>query len=155
MFGKRRKRSMYCIHCGTNCPENSTFCPKCGKALHSGEPDKTISLSSSSALTGEANTLLNPNGASSSSPLQSMLKSFGIGPTQIMEARQTIVGRLGGLVTDAVPLLRGIFDFVLDIIVVAMLSIYLLLDGSRVMRWLRENLPLPQQTRGLFFLHTL
>ncbi len=260
---------MYCIHCGTNCPENSTFCPKCGKALHSGEPDKTISLSSSSALTGEAalasrssetwridirtsakwirrvgiplatlawigvvavilwaashvgrslillaiaailafalapavkilarvmprivailvvyiivlsgisvllyflirtailqiaelkgeaNTLLNPNGASSSSPLQSMLKSFGIGPTQIMEARQTIVGRLGGLVTDAVPLLRGIFDFVLDIIVVAMLSIYLLLDGSRVMRWLRENLPLPQQKRGLFFLDTL
>src|SRR6266700_3413891 len=254
MFGKRRKRSMYCIHCGTNCPENSTFCPKCGKALHSGEPDKTISLSSSSALTGEAalasrssetwridirtsakwirrvgiplatlawigvvavilwaashvgrslillaiaailafalapavkilarvmprivailvvyiivlsgisvllyflirtailqiaelkgeaNTFLNPNGASSSSPLQSMLKSFGIGPTQIMEARQTIVGRLGGLVTDAVPLLRGI---------------YLLLDGSRVMRWLRENLPLPQQKRGLFFLDTL
>jgi len=106
-------------------------------------------------LKGEANTLLNPNGASSSSPLQSMLKSFGIGPTQIMEARQTIVGRLGGLVTDAVPLLRGIFDFVLDIIVVAMLSIYLLLDGSRVMRWLRENLPLPQQKRGLFFLDTL
>ena len=36
-----------------------------------------------------------------------------------------------------------------------MLSIYLLLDGSRVMRWLRENLPLPQQKRGLFFLNTL
>src|SRR5207248_8455171 len=53
MFGKRRKRSMYCIHCGTNCPENATFCPKCGKDLHSGEPDKTISLSSP-ALTGEA-----------------------------------------------------------------------------------------------------
>src|SRR5947209_20430296 len=45
---------MYCIHCGTNCPENATFCSKCGKALHSGEPDKTISLSSSSALAGEA-----------------------------------------------------------------------------------------------------
>lgn len=260
---------MYCIHCGTNCPENATFCSKCGKALHSSEPDKTISLSSSSALTGEAalagrssetwridirtsakwirrvgiplatlawigvvavilwaashvgrslillaiaailafalapavkivvrvmprimailvvyiivlsgisvllyfllrtailqidelkgevGSLLNPNGTSSSSPLQSMLKSFGIGPTQIMEARQTIVGRLGGLVNDAVPLLRSIFDFVLDIIVVAMLSIYFLLDGSRVMRWLRENLPLPQQKRGLFFLDTL
>jgi predicted PurR-regulated permease PerM len=44
---------------------------------------------------------------------------------------------------------------VLDVIVVAMLSIYLLLDGSRVFRWLRENMPMPQQKRGYFLLDTL
>lgn len=51
--------------------------------------------------------------------------------------------------------LRGIFDSVLDVIVVEILSIYLLLDGSRVFRWLRENMPIPQQKRGYFLLDTL
>ena len=260
---------MYCIHCGTNCPENATFCSKCGKALHSGEPDKTISLSSSSALAGEAALagrssetwridirtsakwirrvgiplatlawigvvavilwaashvgrslillaiaailavalmpavkplqrfmprilailvvyivalsaisivvyfliraavaqvdmlrvelagLLKTNTSGNSTQLESMLMSLGIDPSQIQNARQTIIAHLSGLVNDAVPFVRGIFDFVLDIIVVAMLSIYLLLDGSRIMRWLRENLPQPQQKRGIFFLDTL
>ena len=259
---------MYCIHCGTNCPENAAFCPKCGKPLHSGDPDKTISLSASAPLgeakingtlpvvlrsdisniskwirrvgiplvtlawigvvavilwaashigrslillaiaailafalapavkflarvmprilailvvyiivlsaislvlyflvkaavlqitelKGQVGGLLNPNAGGPPSSLQTMLKSLGIGPDQIQNARQAIVSRLGGLVTDIGPFLTRIFDFVLDIIVVAMLSIYLLLDGSRVMRWLRENLPQPQQKRGLFFLDTL
>jgi predicted PurR-regulated permease PerM len=106
-------------------------------------------------LKGEVGGLLNPNAGSSPSPLQTMLKSIGIDQVQIQDARQTITGHLGGLVNNVGPLLSGIFNFVLDVIVVAMLSIYLLLDGSRVMRWLRENLPLPQQKRGLFFLDTL
>jgi predicted PurR-regulated permease PerM len=40
------------------------------------------------------------------------------------------------------PYLRSIFDFVIDTIVVAVLSIYLLIDGSRAARWLRRNSPL-------------
>jgi predicted PurR-regulated permease PerM len=259
---------MYCIHCGTSCPENAAFCPKCGKPLHSSDPDKTISLLSTAPLgeakingtlpvvlrsdisniskwirrvgiplvtlawigvvavilwaashigrslillaiaailafalapavkflarvmprivailvvyiivlsgisvvlyflvkaavlqitelKGQVGGLLNPNAGGPPSSLQTMLKSLGIGPDQIQNARQAIVSRLGGLVTDIGPFLTRTFDFVLDIIVVAMLSIYLLLDGSRVMRWLRENLPRPQQKRGLFFLDTL
>src|SRR5258708_24322708 len=36
-----------------------------------------------------------------------------------------------------------------------LLSIYLLIDGARLNRWLRTNLPLSQQTRVHFFLDTL
>jgi predicted PurR-regulated permease PerM len=89
------------------------------------------------------------------SPLQALLASLGIDQTQLLNIRQTIAGHLGGLVNDIVPLLRGLFDFVVDVIVVAMLSIYLLIDGSRVFRWLRENIPLRQQKRGYFLLDTL
>src|SRR5712691_8557436 len=40
---------MYCMRCGTSCPEAATFCPKCGKSLRFSDGDNTISLSSSQA----------------------------------------------------------------------------------------------------------
>ncbi len=106
-----------------------------------------------SDLKAEVTHLLQPNVNSPPTPLEVTLKSFGIDQTQIQEARQLIVNHLASLANDAVPLLRSIFDFILDFIVVAMLSIYFLIDGSRVMRWLRSNMPLQQ--RSLFLLDTL
>ena len=103
-------------------------------------------------LKSQVSGLLQPG---QSSPFVSLLSSLGIDPAQLQNARQTITGHLGGLVNDVLPVVRGIFDSVLDVIVVAMLSIYLLLDGSRVFRWLRENMPMPQQKRGYFLLDTL
>jgi predicted PurR-regulated permease PerM len=260
---------MYCMYCGTNCLEVATFCPGCGKRLHTSNPDNTISLPSPSASIGEAQingplsavwrldssasakwfrrlaaplvilawigltavilwtasyvarslilvsiaailafalapavkllqqrlprllsillvyiivfggisviiyfliraaviqaselksevgSLLKPTTGSAPSPLETTLQSLGIDQAQIQNARQVIVSHLGGLVNDAVPVLRGIFNFVLDIIVVAMLSIYFLLDGARLTRRLRENMPLAQQKRGFFLLDTL
>lgn len=103
-------------------------------------------------LKSQASGLLQPG---QSSPLQPMLASLGIDATQLQNVRQSVTGHLGGLVNDIVPVLRGIFDFVIDVIVVSILSIYLLLDGSHVFRWLRENLPRRQQKRGFFLLDTL
>lgn len=103
-------------------------------------------------LRNQASGLLQPG---QSSPLQSVLTSLGIDPAQLQNVRQTITGHLSGLVGDVVPVLRGIFDFVVDVIVVAILSIYLLIDGSRAFRWLRENIPTRQQKRGYFLLDTL
>src|SRR5579859_672802 len=104
------------------------------------------------ALRNQTGGLLQPG---PSSPLQGPLASLGIDASQMQNVRQTLTGRLGGLVNDVVPVLRGVFDFVVDVIVVAMLSIYLLIDGERVFRWLRENMPLRQQRRGFFLLDTL
>jgi predicted PurR-regulated permease PerM len=50
--------------------------------------------------------------------------------------------------------LTGIFNFMLDIIIVAVLSIYLLIDGERVIRWIRRNVPLMQRERTLFLIDT-
>ncbi|HKV59556.1 MAG TPA: AI-2E family transporter, partial [Ktedonobacteraceae bacterium] len=260
---------MYCIHCGANCPEIATFCPKCGKPLRFSDGDNTISLSSSQAPVAEAQTngtrpviwrldfssgakwlrplaiplvilvwialvavtlwaaahvarslvlvsiaailafalaplvvllqkrlprllsillvyifvfggisvivyflmraaviqvgqlkgtfsgLLTPAPGSNPSPLAAALQSLGVGQAQLLDARQILISHLGGLANNAVPLLRDIFNFVLDVIVVAMLSIYFLLDGARLARRLRENMPLSQRKRGIFLLDTL
>jgi predicted PurR-regulated permease PerM len=109
-------------------------------------------LTQAEELKSQVSGLLQPG---QSSPLLSLLSSLGIDPAQLQNARQTITSHLGGLANDILPVVRGIFDSVLDVIVAAMLSIYLLLDGSRVFRWLRENMPVPQQKRGYFLLDTL
>ena len=101
------------------------------------------------SLKGEVMFLLHPISGSPPTPLELTLSSLGIDQAQIQQARQIIVSHLANLANDAVPLARSIFDFVLDCIVVAMLSVYLLLDGARIMRWLRGNIPLPQRTLSL------
>ena len=260
---------MYCMHCGMNCPEVASYCPKCGKSLRFSNGDNTISLSSSQTSIAETQDngsrpviwrldfssgakwlrplaiplvilawigltavilwaashvarslilvsiaailafalaplvivlqkrlprllsillvyifvfggisvilyflmraavlqvselkrtvggLLASAPGSSPSPLETTLQSLGVGITQLQDARQLLISHLGGLANDAVPLLRDIFNFVLDVIVVAMLSIYFLLDGKRLASRLRENMPLSQQKRGFFLLDTL
>ena len=106
-----------------------------------------------SELRSEVTHLLNPNAGGSPTPLEVTLQSLGIDQAQIQEARQIVVSHLATLANDVVPILRGIFNFGLDFIVVAMLSIYFLIDGARVMRWLRGNLPFQQRT--IFMLDTL
>jgi predicted PurR-regulated permease PerM len=106
-----------------------------------------------SDLKGEVTHLLHPIPGSSPTPLELTLQSFGIEQAQIQEARQLIVNHLANLANDVIPLLRSIFDFIIDFLVVAILSIYFLIDGARVMRWLRGNLPFQQRT--IFLLDTL
>ncbi len=77
------------------------------------------------------------------SPQEQALRSFGISPEQITTLRTQLTGRLERVATDAVPLVRNLFDTILDTVLVAVLSIYLLIDGSRAAKWLRRNAPQP------------
>ncbi|HEY4386329.1 MAG TPA: AI-2E family transporter [Ktedonobacteraceae bacterium] len=87
--------------------------------------------------------------------LMQPLRRFGVTTAQITSIRQQIVGHLGGFANEAVPFLRGFLDFLLDIVIVAVVSIYLLIDGSRVTNWLRHNMPMTQRGRANFILDTL
>jgi predicted PurR-regulated permease PerM len=104
-------------------------------------------------LRSEVMHLLQPNAGGQATPLEVTLQSLGIDQAQIQEARQIVVSHLANLANDVVPLLRSIFNFVLDFTVVAILSIYFLIDGARIIRWLRGNLPFQQRT--IFVLDTL
>lgn len=88
-------------------------------------------------------------------PLETLLGRFGITTTQINSARAQVVSQIEGLAGSVVPLLTGVFNTALDVIVVAVISIYLLVDGQRIARWLRTNMPTGQQGRVRFLLHTL
>lgn len=80
---------------------------------------------------------------------------FGITTDQLRGIVQAIEQQATGIVGGALPLLSGIADFMLDVIIVAVLSIYLLLDGERAVAWLRRNAPVVQRERIHFFLDTL
>jgi predicted PurR-regulated permease PerM len=82
------------------------------------------------------------------------LRRFGISQSQLNGVFQQIVNQAEGVVGSAVPLITSIFGFIFDMIIVAVLSIYLLVDGSRVIQWLRTNTPLLQRERTLSTLDT-
>lgn len=85
--------------------------------------------------------LLQPGPNGQPTALEETLMSFGITPGQIATAREQIVMEAENVARNSLPYLRSIFDFVIDTIVVAVLSIYLLIDGSRAAHWLRSNSP--------------
>ena len=100
-------------------------------------------------------TELTSSGSGQPTPLEQTLISFGISQSQINDARQQIIVQTSEFASSAIPFLRGIFDFVLDTIIVAVMSIYLVIDGGRVNRWLRSNMPQQLQGHVLFLLDTL
>jgi predicted PurR-regulated permease PerM len=106
-------------------------------------------------LSQEVRYLLTQGTNGQQTPLEALLKSFGISQEQITSARQQIVAQLGGFAGSVLPLLSRFLDFLLDIVIVAVVSIYLLIDGSRVNNWLRNNMPRQQRGRVDFFLETL
>lgn len=105
------------------------------------------------ALSLTIKALLGPGSHGVPTPIDQALTSLGITQAQIAAARLQIVTQVEEFAKNSLPYLRGLFDTIIDTIVVAVLSIYLLLDGSRVAAWVRVNAP--QATRARFFLDTL
>ncbi len=108
-------------------------------------------------LAGTVQKLLTPGGSGQLAPLEQTLRSFGISAAQITAFQTQLTSRLesvaGGVAGGALPIVTGVFDTILDIVLVAVLSVYLLSDGSRVSRWLRQNTP--QSERTNFVLDTV
>lgn len=104
------------------------------------------------SLSRELMDLLSPQ-KGHTTPLEQTLLRYGISADQITEARGQLTTYIGEFSKQALPLLQSVLDFAIDIIVVAVLSIYLLIDGSRVAKWARNNTP--TATRASFFLDTL
>ena len=94
-------------------------------------------------------SLLSLGTSNSSSPLEQTLSSFGITHTQLVTARQQITAQVSSVARDAVPILRSVFDVILDTIIVAVISIYMLIDGSRITNWIRRNAPRPARANAV------
>ena len=101
----------------------------------------TTAIAQVGSLTSQVQKLLTPSSAGHLSPYEQTLQSLGISSAQIASFRTQLTNSLEGVAGSAVPFLSGVFDIILDIVLVAVLSIYLLIDGSRVSAWLRHNLP--------------
>lgn len=107
------------------------------------------------SLAGHARTLFGPGGQGQLKVLEEPLIGLGIPADQLAALPQQIFSRVGGAANSAVPLVLSFFDFLLDIVIIAVMSIYLLLDGGRVTQWLRTGMPLMERSRVNFLLDTL
>lgn len=107
------------------------------------------------SLSSYVQALLVPGPGGQLTPLEQTARSLGISQTQILSARDHIITYIEGFSGSIVPLLTGLGGTILDILLVAVLSIYLLASGSRVSNWLRHNMPSRLQGQMKFFLDTL
>lgn len=106
-------------------------------------------------LVDQLRMLLSPGSNGDNSPLIKALKGFGITSSQLSAARDWLTRQLSGVAGAATPLVTGLISGALDVLLIAVFSIYLLYDGPRVVAWLRSALPLDQRPRGEFVVDTL
>lgn len=99
--------------------------------------------------------MLSPDQVSASSPIYQTLSRLGVSSGQIGAARNWATGQLAGAAGVAAPILTGVLNGLLDFVLITVLSIYLLLDGPRVVRWLHGELPVGQRPLGGFLLDTI
>ncbi len=99
--------------------------------------------------------LLTPGKGGQLTPLEQTLRSLGLSQSQIASARDQVVASIEGFAGSVIPLLTGLVGAVLDVVLVAVISIYLLAGGARVSDWLRRNMPQQQQGHIKLLLDTL
>lgn len=96
-----------------------------------------------------------PSSGSATSPLVNLVKPFGISEDQLARFGQQLTTQLENLFSSFFPVLTSIFSSIIDIIVTIVVSIYFLLDGHKIILWVRKNVPDSQQKNLHFFLFTL
>lgn len=99
--------------------------------------------------------LLSPQGQAQLQPFIETLNKLGISQDQLTAFGQQTVNQLQGLISQIIPVLSGIINFLISAIVVAVLSIYFLLDGGRIVRWLRYQTPIAQRENINFLMTTV
>ena len=93
------------------------------------------------------------------SPIVGVLHRLGITSTQLEAARRQLLawatGAAGTVAGKAVPILTGVASALLDLVLIVVISIYFVIDGPRLVAWLRGRTPISQRTRIHFALGLL
>lgn len=88
-------------------------------------------------------------------PLVDLLQQAGVSQQQFQISGQQLVDRLAGIIGQLIPLASGVFSSFITIIIVTSLSVYFIVDGGRITRWLRTRTPIKQRTQLTYFLDIL
>ena len=86
--------------------------------------------------------LFSPTGELHIRPLLDFLQQLGISKELFTGFGSLLIAQLRGLLSGAFPFVGGIFTWIIFVITIATLSVYFILDGSRIVRWLRVRTPL-------------
>lgn len=111
------------------------------------------------ALTHALPSLLAPNDPQHPSPAFQALYQVGLTDAQIEAGRQQFIawaqGAAGQVAGKAVPIVTGVAGALLDLVLTIVISIYLVIDGPRLLRWLRTATPVSQRQRVRFVVDLL
>ncbi len=111
------------------------------------------------SLAESVSKLLTSGSNGQDSPLVKILLSIGLTRNQIESIAQQLGLQLtsiaGTVAGGIVPILSGIASAALNILLTVVISIYLLVDGSRAVRWLRNRTPITQRGRISSLITTL
>ncbi len=108
-----------------------------------------------SELASQVSVALSPSHPGGNTPLYDALLRLGLTSDQITAARDYATTQIAAAAGGLAPILAGAITAVFDVLLVVVLSIYLLVDGQRVVSWLRTGMPLSQRARGLLVIETV
>jgi predicted PurR-regulated permease PerM len=98
--------------------------------------------------------LLSPEGQQHIRPFLDALQKIGISKEQFTVFGDQFLAQLHGVFLSALPFVGGIFSWIILVFTIATLSVYFLLDGARVITWLRMRTPLNYRDTIGFLLST-
>jgi predicted PurR-regulated permease PerM len=108
-----------------------------------------------SSLAHSIQYLLSPAGESQIQSYLDLLGKLGITEEQIAQLKNQLFSQAQGAITGLFPFIAGLLGTILDFIIVITLSVYFVLDGLRIIRWLRFKTPANSRGTITFLLHTL
>jgi predicted PurR-regulated permease PerM len=92
-------------------------------------------------------------------PLLDLLHTIGLSDAQISDFEKQLLGELSSLAglfaSGLIPLLSGVAGGLLNVLLTAVISIYLLVDGPRAIAWLRKAVPKSRRSQMNSNLDTL
>ena len=108
-----------------------------------------------SSLARTVRFLLSPAGQHQTQPVIDFLSRLGISRDQLAGFKNELLSQALGTLSGLPPFLGGLFNNIINLIIVITLSVYFVLDGPRMIGWLSLKTPVNQRSTITFLLHAL
>ena len=112
-------------------------------------------IQQSTSLVHSIQFLLSPAGARQIQPVIDFLGKLGITQDQVAQVKNQLFSLVQSALSGVLPFLIGAFTNITALIVVVTLSVYFVIDGPRLIGWLRLKTPATQRGTITFLLNTL
>lgn len=112
-------------------------------------------IQQSSVLAQYIQFLLSPAGARQLQVLSDSLGKFGISKGQVIQFENQLLAQVQGALSGLLPFLIVFFSNIINLVLVVTLSVYFVIDGPRIVRWLRLKTPVSHRDTINFLLSDL
>ena len=112
-------------------------------------------IGQSSAVAQSIQFLLSPAGERQLQSLIDSLGKFGMSKGQVIQFENQVLAQAQSALSGLLPFLIVFFSNIITLILVVTLSVYFVIDGPRIVRWLRHKTPVAQRDTINFLLSDL